>query len=94
MSESGEKVFKIVCPCCRTTIWVDAAAAGILKTEKAAKAKQSLDDLLLKEKKKVEGMATKFEATAALERQKKQKAEEMFKKALDRKDEPEDPEAG
>jgi hypothetical protein len=86
MGESGEKVFKIVCPCCRTTIWVDAAAEGILKTEKAAKEKKSLDDLLLKEKKKAEGMATKFEATAALERQKKQKAEEMFKKALDNKD--------
>ena len=94
MSESGENVFKIVCPCCRTAIWVDAAAQGVLKTEKAAKPKQSLDDLLLKEKKKVEGMATKFEATAELERQKKQKAAEMFKKALDTKEPSDDSETG
>jgi len=94
MDASGEKVFKVVCPCCRTVLWVDAAAEGIIKSEKAAKTKQNLDDLLLKEKKKVEGMATKFEATAALERQKKQKAEELFRKALDGKDRPGDEEAG
>ena len=93
MSESGEHVFKIVCPCCKTTIWVDAAARGVLKTEKAAKAKQSLDDLLLKEKTKTDGMATKFESTAEIERQKKRKAEEMFKKALGAKEPIDDPEA-
>jgi hypothetical protein len=87
MGESDEKTFKIVCPCCRTAIWIDAAARGILKTEKAAKDKKSLDDLLLKEKKKTEEMATKFEATAELERQKKKKAEDLFAKALAGKDE-------
>jgi len=90
MDESGGKVFKVVCPCCRTVLWVDAAAQGILKSEKAAKTKQTLDDLLVKEKKKAEGMATKFEATAALERQKKEKAEELFRKALDKKGDPEE----
>ncbi|MBM3293652.1 MAG: hypothetical protein FJY82_03920 [Candidatus Aminicenantes bacterium] len=90
MDESGGKVFKVVCPCCRTVLWVDAAAKGILKSEKAAKAKASLDDLLVKEKQKAEGMATKFEATAEIERQKKRKAEELFRKALDGKDPSED----
>jgi uncharacterized protein YbaR (Trm112 family) len=82
MSQDKGKVLEVVCPCCRTVLWVDAEKGGVLKSEKAAKKKESLDDLLLKEKKKVEGFATKFEATADLERQKREKAKEAFEKAL------------
>jgi adenine-specific DNA methylase len=83
MSEPDDKVFDVVCPHCGTVIWVDGEVRGVLKAEKgAAKRKASFDDLLLKEKKKVEGMATKFEATAALDKQKKDKAKEAFEKAF------------
>jgi uncharacterized protein YbaR (Trm112 family) len=82
MGQDQGKVFEIVCPCCRTVLWVDAERGGLVKSEKAAKKKESLDDLLLKEKKKVEGFATKFEATAELERQKREKAKEKFEQAL------------
>ncbi len=76
-------VFEIVCPCCQSVLWVDAVSREIVKTEKrAAKKKGSLDDLLEKEKKRRDDFERKFEATAELERQKKEKAKEVFEKAL------------
>lgn len=78
----SDKVFEIVCPHCRTTLWVDGEGRKVLKTEKAAKKKESLDDLLAKEKEKRAGMASKFEATAALEQEKLKQAREKFEKAL------------
>jgi uncharacterized Zn finger protein (UPF0148 family) len=82
MSESDDKVFEIACPHCGTVIWVDGENRGVLKSEKIARKKESFDDLLAREKKKIEGMATKFEATASLEKQKKDKAKEAFDKAF------------
>lgn len=85
MSESRKKagVFEVVCPCCRSVLWVDAVSREIVKTEKqAARKKGSLDDLLKKEIKRRDEFERKFEATAELERRKKEKAEEAFEKAL------------
>jgi adenine-specific DNA methylase len=79
----SEKVFEIVCPHCGTVIWVDGENRAVLKSERGArKKKESLDDLLSKEKQKQDGMATKFEATAALEQEKLKKAREKFEKAF------------
>jgi hypothetical protein len=83
-------VFKVLCPCCEATLWVDAAMEGVIKSEKAAKKKSSLDDLLLKEKKKAEGMDHKLEATFELQKKKHDEAEARFKDALGRKDKEED----
>jgi adenine-specific DNA methylase len=82
MSESDDKVFEIACPHCGTVIWVDGENRGVLRSERTARKKDSFDDLLVREKKKIEGMATKFEATASLEKQKKDKAQEAFAKAF------------
>jgi Zn-finger nucleic acid-binding protein len=79
---NDEKVFEITCPHCGTVIWVDGGNRNILKTERVARKKESLDDLLAREKTKKDGMATKFEATASLEKQKKDKAKEAFEKAF------------
>jgi hypothetical protein len=91
-AEQG-KVFEVVCPCCRSVVWVDATTGGIVKSERAAKKKESLDDLLIKEKKKKDGFATKFEATADLERKKRELAQEKFARAFGNVDqnEPEKP---
>ena len=89
MSEIKMKagVFEIICPCCRSVLWVDGISREIVKTEKQAARKiGSLDDLLEKEKKRQNEFERKFEATAELERQKKEKAKEAFEKALDNVD--------
>lgn len=89
MSETEKKagVFEIVCPCCGSVLWVDGISREIVKTEKhAARKKGSLDDLLEKEKKRHDEFGRKFEATAELERQKKEKAREAFEKALENVD--------
>jgi Zn-finger nucleic acid-binding protein len=91
-AEQG-KVFEVECPCCRTVIWVDGETGAVVKSEKAAKKKESLDELLLKEKRKTEGFAAKFEATADLEKKKRKLANEKFAKAFGNLDgeEPETP---
>jgi len=84
MSEKKD-VFEVVCPCCRAALWVDAASRTVVKSEKGAgKEKSSLDDLLVKEKKRRDGFERKFEATAELEKEKQKKAREKFDKALSR----------
>jgi hypothetical protein len=84
MPEEKNKVgvYQIICPCCQSVLWVDGVSQEIIRIEKhAAKKKGSLDDLLEKEKKRQDEFGRKFEATAELERQKKEKAKETFEKA-------------
>ncbi len=85
MSEEKKKagIFQIICPCCQSVLWVDGVTQEIIQTEKkGAKKKGTLDELLLKEKKRMEEFERKFEATAELEKQKLEKAKEKFAKAL------------
>ena len=86
-----EAVFKVVCPCCEAAIWVDGKTGALIKSEKAPKKKSSLDDLLLKEKVKAEGMGRKLEATFELQKRKHDEAEEKFKHALEHPEEEKDP---
>jgi hypothetical protein len=87
MSENEKKagVFEIVCPCCHSILWLDSVTQEVVKSEKhAARQKGSLDELLEKEKKRQGEFERKFEATAELERLKKEKAKAAFEKALGR----------
>lgn len=78
-----DKVFQIFCPCCQSLLWIDSVTQEVVQSEKGAgKKKKSLDDLLMKEKKRKSEFDRKFEATAELEKKKKEKIEERFKKAL------------
>ncbi|MCX6562850.1 MAG: hypothetical protein NTU60_04500 [Candidatus Aminicenantes bacterium] len=86
MSEEKGKVVAVTCPCCHSLLWVEASTGSLVKSEKAAKKKESLDDLLLKEKKKKDGFATKFEETAELEKKKFETAKEKFAKAFEKLD--------
>jgi predicted Zn-dependent protease len=86
MAETDDKpgVFQVTCPCCGALLWVDGKTRAVLKSEKAKKAKGSLDDLLVKEKARTDQFGSKFDATIELQRAKKSKADEMFKKALEK----------
>jgi hypothetical protein len=86
MTEIREKtgVFQLTCPCCRAVLWVDGEIKEVIKSEKAKKKKGSLDDLLLKEKKRQEEFDRKFEATFELRQEKQLKANEEFRKALEK----------
>lgn len=81
------EVFQLVCPCCGSLLWIDPVTQEVIQFEKRGKKKKgSLDDLLLKEKKKKDEFDRKFQATAELEKKKWQEAQEKFKKALSRLD--------
>jgi uncharacterized protein with von Willebrand factor type A (vWA) domain len=88
MAETKEKdagrVFSIVCPCCEATLWIDAETRAVLRSEKAKKKKGSLDDLLVKEHKRQSEFDRKFDATFELQKEKHSKADELFKKALEK----------
>ena len=81
--DAKKDVFEIICPCCRAALWIDAAGRTVVKSEKGAgKEKSSLDDLLDKERQRRAGFERKFEATAEMEKRKKEKARDRFEQAL------------
>jgi len=85
MDKAKEKkqVFQIICPCCQSILWTDPVNQEVIQFEKkGGKKKESLEELLQKEKKRKGEFERKFEATAELEKKKKKRAEEGFKKAL------------
>jgi hypothetical protein len=82
--EKGKKqVFQIICPCCQSILWTDPVTQEVIQFEKkGGKKKESLEELLEKEKKRRGEFERRFEATAELGKKRKKKAEEGFKKAL------------
>ena len=75
-------VFRLECPCCQAELWIDPVAKEVLKFDRAQKKKGSLDELLIKEKKKKEEVDRRFAATAELAKEKHKKAVEKFEKAF------------
>ena len=86
MKKEKPKVFVVTCPVCQSHLWINPVAEDIMKSEKGQKKKGSLDELLAKEKKRKSAFGHKFEATAALEKEKKKKAQEKFAEALSKMD--------
>ena len=89
MQKKKEKkqVFQVLCPICKSFLWIDPVTEEVIQfEEKAGKKKKSLEDLLLKEKKKKDEADRRFEATAELEKKRSEKAEDKFKKALSKLD--------
>jgi len=83
MKASDKKeVFQITCAHCHFLLWVDPVTKEVIKSEKGERKKDSLDELLLKEKKRIDGFDRKFDATAELEKKKWNKVKEKFEKAL------------
>ena len=85
MQKSKEKkqVFQVLCPICKSLLWIDPVTEEVIQfEEKAEKKKKSLEELLFKEKKKKDEADRRFEATAELEKKRSEKAEDKFKKAL------------
>jgi len=87
-------VFSLVCPCCEATLWVDGETRAVLRSEKAKRKKGSLDELLVKEHERRTGFDRKFDATFELQKEKHSKADELFKKALEKAEKGEDEEPG
>jgi hypothetical protein len=77
-----KKVFRILCPGCQKVLWIDPVTQQVIRTEKGKRKKGSLDDLLVREKKKREGFERKFEATYEMQKERKESAREIFEKAL------------
>ncbi len=88
------RVFSLTCPCCEATLWVDGETRAVLRSEKAKRKKGSLDDLLVKEHKRQSEFDRTFDATFELQKEKHDKADELFKKALEKAEKGEDEEPG
>jgi Zn-finger nucleic acid-binding protein len=83
-TEDEAHVYSVVCPCCGATLWIDGGTKSVLRSEKAKKAKGSLDEFLAKEHKRQSEFDRKFDATFELRKEKQSKADELFKKALEK----------
>ena len=81
-AKENKKVFRIECPNCRKVLWIDPITHQVIRSEKGKRKKGSLDDLLMQEKKKREEFERKFEATSEMQKERKEKAREIFEKAL------------
>lgn len=84
--EKKSGVFQLLCPCCNSALWIDPVTKEVIQIEKGAKKKGSLEELLLKEKKKKEEVDRKFQATAELGKKRWKEAQEKFEKALTKLD--------
>jgi len=92
-TEGETHVFSLTCPCCGATLWVDGKTRAVLRSEKAKRQKGSLDDLLVKEHKRQSEFDRKFDATFELQKEKHNKADEVFKKALEKAEKGEEEES-
>lgn len=90
--QDGDHVFQAECPSCHALLWVDPQSQAVIRFEKAKKPKESLDELLKREKKKKDEFDRKFEATAEMEKERWKKAQEKFKQALSDLDRPKEEE--
>jgi Zn-finger nucleic acid-binding protein len=91
-AQDDQHVFSVVCPCCGAILWLDGATRSVLRSEKAKRAKGSLDELLVKEHKRQSEFDRKFDATFELQKEKHNKADELFQKALEKAEKGEDEE--
>lgn len=82
MKDNEDEVFSVNCPCCHNRLWIDPKSRAVIKSEKAAKEKSSLDALLAQEKQKQEGMDQRFASTVELARKKKEEAHDKFSKVF------------
>ena len=82
--KDGGRVFSVVCPCCGAALWIDGETRSVLRSEKAKKAKGSLDDMLVKEQKRQSEFDRKFKATFELQKEKHDQTDALFKKALEK----------
>ena len=83
-------VFKAECPCCGSLLWIDSTNKEVIRFERKKKKKGSLDDLLLKERKRKEGFEARFDSTAELAREKQREAHRKYEEALKRMEKPDD----
>jgi hypothetical protein len=76
-------IIEIECPTCHSNLWVDVEKKVVVQHKKTKKKSfASFDDLLTKEKEKKEKVDERFLMARDLEKAKKKKAEEIFKKSL------------
>lgn len=89
MSEKTNKL-EIVCPCCQSTLYVEASTGLVLKT-KEKKTDYSLEAALKRERERKDKADELFAQAFQDEKRRQDSLEEKFRKAMDSKDELEEP---
>ena len=77
-----EKIIEVICPKCKSSLWVDVEKKEVVQHKKGEKQMSSFEELLEKEKKKKESAEETFLSARELEKAKKKKAEELFNKSF------------
>ena len=89
MSKKTERL-KVTCPCCQAKLLVEPETGLVLKSQ-AKKVDYSLENALQEEKRKKDQADDLFNQVFQDEKRRQDSLEEKFRKALDSKDELDDP---
>jgi hypothetical protein len=89
MTKKVERL-EVICPCCQAKLVVEPSTGLVLRSQ-AKKPDYSLDEALQEEKQRKDQADEAFALAVKEERRRKDSLEEKFRKALDSKDELEDP---
>jgi len=79
-----EKIIEVICPKCHSVLFIDVETKKVVQHKKSEKPKHSFDDLLRKEKEKKSQTEERFLSAKELEKTKKKKAEDIFKKSFNK----------
>lgn len=79
-----EKIVEIICPKCHSSLWIDVETKEVVQHKKSDRPKHTFDDLLKKEKEKKEHTEERFLSAKELEKTKKKRADELFKKSFEK----------
>jgi len=75
-----DKIFKVKCPHCNVELWIDSVGKKVIKFERIrTKDSKSLDELIFKEKERIQEFDRKFEASFELQKAKKEEIEKKLK---------------
>ncbi|MCP2519929.1 hypothetical protein NLB96_01710 [Candidatus Aminicenantes bacterium AC-335-K20] len=78
-----ERLFKVKCPHCNVELWIDAISKKVIKFERIkSKGEKSLDELIFKERERIQEFDRKFEASFELQKAKKEEIERKLKHQL------------
>ena len=75
-----DKIFKVKCPHCNVELWIDSVGKKVIKFERIrTKDSKSLDELIFKEKERIQEFDRKFEASFELQKAKREEIEKKLK---------------
>jgi uncharacterized protein YbaR (Trm112 family) len=73
----------VICPCCKTKLWIDESTGGVLKQERPARAKGGFNDLVVNYKKQEAGLGGALDKAFSEEKKRQELTRKKFKLSME-----------